>query len=429
MITICEPQMKSFSHEKINSGFIYKLRLAFPDEKLIFYAHRSHILAIKEIFIHDKIDLKNIEYVPIKFVSSFSRKGMKVYSSIFMKIFSETIKHGSDKIFFLSFSSPILYVIKMLKKKSDFSDMKFTFVTHRDFENIIDNIDDDSIHPPAPPKTKSLLQKVKHVKIRELPFKFFSYIKSYLDIISLKRDIDFGKKFPTKAMILLENSADYRYIVVSPHILSNVEKYINLREINIKMVLFPTVFFPVYPQPKNKFVKMAVFGYGNPGMLYKVLTRLSKEDVKKAYEIRIIGMDNRGTDGFKNISFPSSGKSLTRSEMEKYASDIDLFLILYDDKSYQVSCSGSIIESLSYMKPILHLRNDCINSFNTPESPIGICADTIDEFSLTMKNIIENYFTYTHKFSKFRSNILKLRQKFAIENSVTSLRESFTWEK
>jgi hypothetical protein len=429
MIIICEPQAKGFSHEKINSGFIYKLRLAFPDEKLVFYAHSSHILAIKEIFIHDNIDVQNIEYVPIKFISSFSKAGMKVYSSLFIKIFSETIKYGSDKIFFLSFSPPILYVIKMLKKKSDFSNMKFAFVTHRDFENIVDNVDQDSIHPPPPPpQIKSLLEKVKHTKIRELPFKVFSKINNYIHRKSFKRDIAFAQRYPTKAMILLENSADYRYIVVSPHILPNAEKYLNLKEINIKMVLFPTIFSPVYPQPKNKFVKMAIFGYGNSGMLYKVLSRLSQEDIKKAYEIRIIGIDDRGTHGFKNISFPSSGKSLTRSEMEKYASDIDLFLILYENKSYRVSCSGSIIESLSYMKPILHFRNDCINSFNTPESPIGICVDTVDEFSLTMKNIIENYSTYNHKFSNFRGNILKLRQKFAIENSITSLRESFTWE-
>ena len=49
MIVICEPQCKSFSHEKVNSGFLYALRLAFPNDRLVFYAHYSHIVSIKSI--------------------------------------------------------------------------------------------------------------------------------------------------------------------------------------------------------------------------------------------------------------------------------------------------------------------------------------------------------------------------------------------
>ena len=95
MIIICEPQCKEFSHEKVNSGFIYAFRLAYPDDKLVFYAHSSHINAIREILLHDNVVIDNIEYIPIKFQSSFSNMGMRSYTSLFTKIFSETIKLSS----------------------------------------------------------------------------------------------------------------------------------------------------------------------------------------------------------------------------------------------------------------------------------------------------------------------------------------------
>ena len=139
-------------------------------------------------------------------------------------------------------------------------------------------------------------------------------------------------------------------------------------------------------------------------------------------------MDNRGTESFPNITCPSPGKVLDRGEMEKYTQDIDMFLILYDISRYRLSCSGSILESLSYTKPILHFNNDCINTFNKPENPIGICCNSLEEFVSKMEDIIENYEMYIHEFQTFRNNILKLRDECSIENSLTQLRDSFTWE-
>jgi hypothetical protein len=79
------------------------------------------------------------------------------------------------------------------------------------------------------------------------------------------------------------------------------------------------------------------------------------------------------------------------------------------------------------MKPVLHFNNDCINTFNKQDNPIGICCNTIEEFANTIEDIIENYQAYFHSFSTFRNNILNLRKKYAIENSLTQIKESFTW--
>ena len=432
MIIICEPQVRDISHEKVNSGFIYGLSLAYPQEAIRFYADITHIEAIKNILTHDNIILDNIEYIPIKFRDLYSIRGMLTYYFLFKKMFSDVLETGTNKIFFLSITPTILYVIKKLKQKNKFLDMKFTFVLHGSFDNVANEYD----------KPTGLSLPIKRIKNR-----YIVQIKYTIQMIKQMKFIDAfkvvttqfinrfvfpwhsisTKLFTDRKMLLWNHSADFKYIALSPHIIINAEKYIDVKQLNVYTVILPTVFIEPSSQPNNEYVKFAIFGYGNPLMLHNILFQLSQKELKQPYEIRIIGMDNRGTSGFSNVTCPSPGKTLDRSEMEKYAEDIDVFLILYDKSRYRLSCSGSILESLSYTKPILHFDNDCINAFNKSENPIGICCNSLDEFVCEMEDIIENYESYIHEFQNFRKNILKMRNECAIENSLTQLKDSFTW--
>jgi len=429
MIFICEPTCTGVSHEKFNSGFIYGLSLAYPQEAIRFYAEITHIEAIKNILINDKIIIKNIEYIPIKFRDSYSISGMLTHYSLFNKMFRDVLETGTNKVFFLSFSPTILYVIKKLKQKSKFLGMKFTLVLHGSFENIANGYDKPAelSLPIKKIKNKYIIQRIRQTKFMDLPRKARMAITPFINRFMPWQSV-FTKLFTDRKMLLWKHSSDFKYIALSPHVITNAVNYIDVKDLNIHTVVLPTVFAEPTPQPNNEYVKFAIFGYGNPLMLHNIVIQLSQKKLKKRYEIRIIGMDNRGTESFPNITCPSPGKVLDRSEMEKYAQDIDMFLILYDISRYRLSCSGSILESLSYTKPILHFNNDCINTFNKPENPIGICCNTLEEFVSKMGDIIENYEIYIHKFQTFRKNILKLRNECAIENSLIQLRDSFTWE-
>ena len=112
MIIICEPQCKGFSHEKINSGFIYALRLAFPSKKIVLFAHSTHIYALKSIIKHDNLTLENVEYISIEFESLYGNFGIFNYTRILKKIFNYSLKNNVHQLFFLSFNAPILYIIK-----------------------------------------------------------------------------------------------------------------------------------------------------------------------------------------------------------------------------------------------------------------------------------------------------------------------------
>ena len=87
MIAICEPQCKGISHEKVNSGFIYGLRLAYPQEKIVFLADATHFQAIQNILENDKVLVDNYECRPIRFNadSAFSIAGTIKYYLLFTK--------------------------------------------------------------------------------------------------------------------------------------------------------------------------------------------------------------------------------------------------------------------------------------------------------------------------------------------------------
>lgn len=425
MIAICEPQSKGYSHEKVNSGFIYGLHLAFPNDVICFYAHSSHIRAIQKILIHDKIIIKNIKYIPIKYGNNNSLIGILRYYFLFQKIFHAVLKQGSNKIFFLSFSPVILYCIKRLKHKLTFRNMKFTFVLHGSFEKIAtDNtLSQHSISLVIKKiPNRHFLKKIKNIQLGKFLLKIQSLVTYYLNT---PWRLILNNIFQESEILLKDHSNDFHYIALSPHIISNAKKYIDTDFLNIYTIILPTNFEDITPQPNNKHVKFAIFGYGDSLMLYNIASLLLKKDSKASYEIRIIGMDNRGIEDFPNITCPSNGKILDRNDMKRYSLDIDIFLILYDSTKYKLSCSNSILEALSYNKPIIHFNNDCINMFNTNEHPIGISCSSLEEYVNTMQYIINNYNAYKVKLDEYRRNILKLRTKFSIANSVNEIQKSF----
>jgi hypothetical protein len=425
VIVVCEPQCKSFSHEKVNSGFLYGVHLAFPNEKIKLYAHPSHIDVIKQVLRNDGVTIPDIEYVAVEFGNPLSLLETFTFYFLLKKIFSETISAGVEKIFFLSFSAKILYLIKKIKKQPRFANMKFASVLHGEFE-VIAATDTTSKVISLP--VAAVGSRIRQTRLSEIPYKAVRrLIQLTGNFVQDKSTALSQKLFPVKKMLLWRQSDHFRYIALSPHIIPNARKFIDVDRLNIYTVVLPTFFAPPLPQPDNVGPKFAVFGYGNSSMLHQVLIRLAEKKIKLPYEIRIIGIDSRGASGFENVTVPVQGRGLSRAEMELYAKDIDAFLILYEKNKYEVSCSGSILEALSYMKPVLHFDNVCINTFNREKCPIGIRSESVEAYVEVMADIISNYDVYRTKLKGFRDNILISRDEFSIANSKSAIRESFTW--
>jgi hypothetical protein len=433
MIVVCEPQCKSISHLKVNSGFIYGLHLAYPKEKIVFFADTSHFNEVKNLLGDNGINTKKLKHIPIQFNSnkSFSLEGILRYYLLFKKIFNKALLLQVNKIFYLSTGPIILHTIKKLKQQKKYKNICCTFVLHGDLEDIANISYKKPYIPrisvnPKPLRLKGVVVKV-FKNINKLPSFLLSKLLHPFSQLYLKYSLFFKKIFRMKKMMMWNHSCQYKYISLSPHVTKNAKKYLDTKYLNFHTIILPIVFNKPTSSSKNKYIKFAVFGYGDSSQIHKMLLILSKKKISKPYEIRIISMDSRGTEGFQNIHRLSQGRVLTRKEMENSAKDVDIFINLYDKSRHRLGCSLSIFEAFSYLKPILHLSNPGYDHFNKSSKPIGYKTETLNEFVDKMYDMIENYDLYRKKLSVFRKNMLDYRKEYNIKNNLINLKNSFSF--
>jgi hypothetical protein len=436
MIIICEPQCKGISHEQVNGGFIYGLRLAYPKEKIVFFADLSHFETLKKVWDNRNKSVRNIEHIPINFNAdkSFSLGGLINYFFLLKRIFKKAVYLGADKIFFLSDNPIILFVIKLLKQNKKFKNIGCTFVQHGELEDIA-NTEYKKPFVPIIKKDESacgvnlkeIITKLYANRHNLLPF-VVAKISQPFKWLYAKYSLIFRNIFRVKRVMEWKHSSDYKYIVLSPHIVKNAGEYIDVNHLNFHTVIMPVIFADPLTQADNAYVKFAIFGYGERAQMYEMLKLLSTKTINQPYEIRIISMDRGGTAGFPNITYVGKGGVLSRGEMENSARDIDIFINLYDASRHKMGCSGSIFEALSYLKPVLHLSNDGYNFFNKKQKPIGFRCESLKEFVEKMCDIIENYNFYKKEITVLRNNIVDYRREYAIENNLEKLKEAFTFK-
>ena len=430
MIFVCEPSVTKFSHEKVNSGFLHALTLAYPNETIRFYAQNSHIQAMKSISELDGTDFSKINFVPITFGNPEGFAQFFRYHFLFTRILKEALLQNSPRVFFLSYNPFILYQLKRLKMKSCFANFIFTFVLHGSFEHLATEQEAPIPLIPIPVEHKGLRERLRGKSIAFIAQKIFAALFEKLQQRIPNPWTLFSQKYLSeKKVFYLKQNQDFRFVALSPHVIKNARRYMNVEKANLFPAVLPTVFRNFPHHISSDYIRFAVFGYGNSTMLHNVLLKLAQKKITKAYEIRIISMDNRGTQGFPNVTCTSPGKAMDRREMERYVPDVDLFLILYDSSRYRLSCSGSILESLSYRKPILHFENECLDFFNHKEEPIGYRAKSIDEYADKMLDLIENFNDHKVELENFGRNIDQLRERYAISNSVPSIKKAFELKK
>jgi hypothetical protein len=428
VIAVCELQCKSFSHEKFNSGFLHGLRLAFPQEAIRVYADPTHIESLQKIMAHDNVVVTAIEWVPIEFRTAPGALRALGYRWLLVRILAELVAAGVDKLFMLSFNAEILYTIKKLKQRRAYRNLKFTLVLHGSFETIAAEEAGAALAAAQPELPDvSLLSKLRRTSLAKIPRKVVGVAARAGSRVFAPWRFVSTRLFNEKKILLWQHNDDFHYIALAPHVKRNAALYVDVDKLNFHVIVLPTVFAPVRERPRNAYAKFAMFGYGNAPALHQVLVELAQHEVRAEYEIRVIGMDGRGTEGFAHVTCPSHGRALDRVEMENYAQDIDMFLILYDSSRYRLSCSGTILEAMSYMKPVLHLPNECIDGFDRDEAPIGLRCASLADIAAKIQEIAEQYTAFGPTLDRFRDNLLKLRDACSIESWVHELRRSFTW--
>ena len=411
MVVICEPSCKSFSHEKINEGFIYVINKLHTDD-ILFLAHKTHWAILKKSLLKNKVNISRVNFVNISVSNNGGFDLLFIIKNIF-KLKRIIKKFKVEKIIFLSSSKGLLFFLKNIVS---INTKKF-FVLHAELEELRDKIklDEQLIEMP----NQSIIKKAKKINFKIFKNKINSILKR-LDPFQ-----NFINKLGIKDLIEQKHDSSFNYIVISEHIYINLKNKIDLKNLNISYVNYPQLSYNILTKSNNKYPKFAVFGYGDSKMLYNLNLILDRLNIKSPFEIRIIGMDNRATSTFPWITFPSNGKTLSRTEMEKLLEDIDFNLILYTKDRYSLSCSASIIEAISYEQPIIHLENPCISYYNKNEKIGYECAD-LSLMAKKIKEIILNYTKELNSINEFKQNLLQTKELLNPSKNLQRFKQVFS---
>ncbi len=424
MIAVCDLCCSNKSHETPNLGFLYGLCLAFPDKEITFFSDYSLWKNLQYNAVEKNIDLKNISHHSI--IINPNETILAYFWNLFVipYIFFLFKKKKITAVLFLATNSFQNYIIKYISQCKIFSALRYAIVLH----GALDSLTETFAHDTSPTHNLCTYEPKKALwnRLFDEPSKIFIKVyRKFIYKISNTLKLVNRKLTPAinfKKSLLYKQDKNINYIILSRHIIKALPQYIDISQLKIFPIPMPAVFTSPLPSTKNTYLKIAIFGYGNTSVLYTLNKALSLCNITKNYEIRIIGMDARGTSEFPHVTQPIKGV-LSRSEMESMLIDIDMFLILYEKHRYTLSCSASIIEAHSYCKPILYLDNPCIDFFNHEDRPIGISCPDIEVMASTFTEIVNNYDIFKNKLEHFRHNIIIQREEIDIKKYASSLKD------
>ncbi len=421
MIFVCEPQCTGHSHEKVNSGFLSTLAAAYPGETIRLYADASHYRGLLEVLARDGIaplPLEHRTFVvgnPLRIVGAWS------YYRQLQTMLRDTVAAGVGHVFFLSGSPIIHHLVKRLKASPELGGLRFTFVLHGSFEEIAERPPVAASGPSALPTQRSFLQRLRAIEPMKLPGLVMRVAHTSL---SARYTAAWARHLREKDQLLWRHSADFRYIALARHVRANAAQYLDVDALDIHAVDMPINFAPVAAAPDNDHLKIATFGYGDAAGMRQLAALLAERELTRPYEIRIIGMDNSGLEGYPNIYCPSPGKPLSRADMERHAAEMDAFLILYGKDRYRLSCSGTIFEAISYCKPALHIGNPSVTQFESEAAPIGFQRDDLAALADLIADMVNDYPRYRPLLAERRANLIALRQRLSIAERAPALRRA-----
>lgn len=418
MIVICDPNCIKHDHETFNLGFIHGVRCAWPDEEIFVLVDESHCQVLLNNAEYFSANIKNVSF---RFIRLYRHEDFinVIWNCILMwKVIRFAEHMGARAVMFLTATPIQQRVIKYLGKNSK---LIFTMNMHGDIDKLAyPYFSRERWIEQGNQKKKPFIKRVwdNRTRIGELlRQRVKNKIENMWDY--------FGKmtfpEFDLRKTLLTGNEENIRYVCLAKHISDGLPNYIDVSKINLRTITLPAVFHKSIGHVDNDILKIAIFGYGNSKVLYKLNCALEKQEIRNDYEIRIIGMDGRGTENFPHTTHPIQ-RVLKRREMETLAEDIDMFLILYEKERYVLSCSGSIIEAHQYGKPVIYLQNPCIDSFNPPDAPIGISCEDVEEMASVLARMINGYDAFKSELSVYQKNIMAQRKKIDIDNNLDRMR-------
>ena len=408
-VAICDLCLNNEIHETVNIGFIYGVTLLFPSETHPFYADRRHQQVLRATIHRRQLNLEQIKDIPMPANQGATWFGQRK-SKRRIKVILDDMNTRQISVLLVLSSLPFQrLILKKLLLRPEYQHLRCVMILHGGLE-AISGLD----HSPTPLLDLSLTNPHTYTKphqyLAHLATRFSRSFTNRLRRLKHRCLQRWTTPIDFKEHLRQDHSPRIRYIVLSSHIIPNVQTYIDPQSLNFCYLPHPAVFYPQSAPPQHNQMTFAVFGYGNPGLLQRLNLALTQLNLTQPFEIRVIGANHQGVSDFPWMTSPIQ-RTLSRVEMEELAQDIDAFLILYEPHRYRLSCSGSIVEALSMHKPIFYLENECIRAFDhLPDVPLGISAPNVGQLAEHMSRFIEEYPAHQSELLQFREHIEQVRQ-------------------
>ncbi len=407
MIILCEPQCRRFSHEQFNAGILYGYLLAYPEEKIVFFAEKEHIMCIKDVFISANLSLNKVEFIETIIPDSKELARLCVilkYYFLLKNIFNYAFDKNCFKIVFLSIYAFNMFPLKYLLFKN-----KNIFHLHIGMHGTLEFVKrkNTSFYPQL--ILRIVNQIIKHLKIKTIEIKK-PLVNKYL----------YEKTFAASLKIF--GNKNITYYAFRDDIPGKVGKYLP----NICQY-FKSIDLPyIYKDPiidntistKRKKI-FATIGQGNLNSVYEIAKKISQDSyINEYYEFRIIGGDNKEAlhNGLNNVI--QYYNNLKRSEIEELSKEVHYFLFFYNSDFYNLTTSGSFFDAIAYCKPIIFLKNNCFD-FYFQKYNFGYRCGNLTEMINVLTNIIV---LNDNNYKKHISEIIRMRNDISIKNNYAKLK-------
>lgn len=412
MIIIFEPQCRGFSHEQFNAGFLYGYSLAYPEEKIVFFGEKEHIKCVKAVFISANLSFNKIEFIKAEIPESNKLSKISVvleYYQTFKKLLHYASENNCNKIALLSIYSYNLIPLKLLIELHYKNAFRFQIMMH----GTLEFVKRSNISIPFAGFSIKLFKRLgKIFKLSSADFKLKptnKYLYEKLFRVSLR----------------LFGNANISYFVFREDSLRSVGKYLPEIRQHFKSIDLPYIYKDAPRKDgvvsSNK-LKFATIGRSDVFAVQNVVRKLNNDTNISVnnFEIRIVGPGKVGQDDLESIKYIGDGQILSRAEIEEQINDIQYILFFYDPDSYELTTSGAFFDAIAYCKPIIFLKNHCLD-FYYDKYKFGYRCNNIDELISAMKRII---LSDEINYQGFVSEIIRMQQDTVISNNYYKLKFS-----
>jgi len=360
MILIFEPQCIGFEHAEFNAAFITVLKKS-SNEEILFIAEKEHVNLVKSMLVTEQINFKEIE-VPPKEQSNIGR--FRQEFGLTRDVFYLADSIGCNQVIFASIKSPGLIAAKYY------------------------------------------LRKFKNIKVLIVPHSILDSIYK----IPLSRDIIFWFNFWFRFF----NTPRLKYLLLGKTIKDELVKELPEMEKYFEYIDHPLL-FKNYEVDDNHFGKKIVFGFLGVGCRKKGIEDFIKlsEDIKEECSENRAKFILVGHVHGDDFPITVSKTPLSQKDYNRYLEKINYALFFHKAENYRFTASGVFFDAISYLKPIIAIKNPFMEYYFDLIGDIGYLCKDYEE----MKNIVLNIIKIPDKkrYKEQQLNMLHGREKISIE--------------